>query len=82
MLMSTFFRYEYQLTYSEFIDPHPIDESSKEFKLCIDDILRRIKIMRLCVASTFQQSFILMSAEESSSHVDYAIKKILDGLLE
>ncbi|GET02452.1 hypothetical protein GLOIN_2v1672048 [Rhizophagus clarus] len=24
-------------------DPHPIDESFKEFKLCIDDILRRIK---------------------------------------
>src|SRR5688500_14333447 len=35
------FRYEYQLTYSEFIEPHPIDEDSKEFKLCIDDILRR-----------------------------------------
>ncbi|GES90242.1 hypothetical protein GLOIN_2v1655004 [Rhizophagus clarus] len=24
-------------------NPHPIDESSKEFKLCIDDILRRDK---------------------------------------
>ncbi|CAB4492020.1 unnamed protein product [Rhizophagus irregularis] len=25
--------------------PHPIDEKSPEFKLCIDDILRRIKNM-------------------------------------
>ena len=51
MLMPTFFHYKYQLTYSEFIDPHPIDESSKEFKLCIEDILRRIKNMGPAVDS-------------------------------
>ncbi|POG67244.1 hypothetical protein GLOIN_2v1649992 [Rhizophagus irregularis DAOM 181602=DAOM 197198] len=81
-----------------------IDESSKEFKLCIDDILRRIKnmgpvvdsneAMRCKYISTILYTAVSIlgglvilpqmnvSGEENSSCVDYAIKKILDDLLE
>ncbi|CAJ0832144.1 5833_t:CDS:2 [Entrophospora sp. SA101] len=83
---------------------HPIDESSKEFKLCIDDILRRIKnmgpvidsneAMRCEYISTILHTAVSIvgglvilpqmnvSGEESTGHVDYAIKKILDDLFE
>jgi len=84
--------------------PHPIDEKSPEFKLCIDDILRRIKnmgpvvdsneAMRCEYISTILHTAVSIlgglvilpqmnvSGEESSGRVDYAIKKILDDLLE
>ena len=102
--LTNFFHYEYQLTYSEFIESYPIDESSKEFKLCIDDILRRIKnmgpvvdsneAMRCEYISTILHTAVSIlgglvilpqmnvSGEESSGRVDYAIKKILEDLLE
>ncbi|GBC39949.1 uncharacterized protein OCT59_012120 [Rhizophagus irregularis] len=84
--------------------PHTIDEKSPEFKLCIDDILRRIKnmgpvvdsneAMRCEYISTILHTAVSIlgglvilpqmnvSGEESSGRVDYAIKKILDDLLE
>ncbi|POG64784.1 hypothetical protein GLOIN_2v1672048 [Rhizophagus irregularis DAOM 181602=DAOM 197198] len=84
--------------------PHSIDEKSPEFKLCIDDILRRIKnmgpvvdsneAMRCEYISTILHTAVSIlgglvifpqmnvSGEESSGRVDYAIKKILDDLLE
>ncbi|POG76450.1 hypothetical protein GLOIN_2v1556437 [Rhizophagus irregularis DAOM 181602=DAOM 197198] len=83
---------------------HSINEKSPKFKLCIDDILRRIKNMGLVVDSNEAMrckyiSTILhtavsilgglvilpqmnVSGEESSSRVNYMIKKILDYLLE
>ncbi|RGB27845.1 hypothetical protein C1646_768554 [Rhizophagus diaphanus] len=86
------------------VDPHPIDENSKEFKLCIDDILRRIKnigpvvdsneAMRCEYISTILHTAVSIleglvilpqmnvSGEESSGCVDYAIKKVLEDLLE
>ena len=39
----------YEKTTRLFLDTHPIDENSPEFKLCIDDILRRLKNMGLVV---------------------------------
>src|SRR3954453_10753762 len=94
----------HRLTHSPFIVPHPIDEKSPEFKLCIDDILRRIKnmgpvvdsneAMRCEYTSTILHTAVSIlrglvilpqmnvSGEESSGRVDYAIKKILDDLLE
>src|SRR5581483_1730665 len=87
-----------------FIATHPVDENSAEFKLCIDDILRRIKnmgpvvdsneAMRCEYISTILHTAVsilgglvilpqmTVSGEESSGRVDYAIKKILDDLLE
>jgi len=84
--------------------PHPIDESSKEFKLCIDDILRRIRnmgpvvdsneAMRCEYISTILHTAVSLleglvitpqmnvTGEENTGRVDYAIKKILDDLLE
>ncbi|GBB91162.1 hypothetical protein RclHR1_18300001, partial [Rhizophagus clarus] len=83
---------------------HQIDENSKEFKLCIDDILHRIEnigpvvdsneAMRceyistvLHIAISILRGLVILpqmtvSVEESSDHIDYAIKKILDDLLE
>ncbi|GBC08740.1 hypothetical protein RclHR1_08350010 [Rhizophagus clarus] len=83
---------------------HPIDEDSPEFKLCIDDILRKIRNMGPVVDSNEAMrceyiSAILHTAvslleglvitpqmnitgEENTGRVDYAIKKILDDLLE
>src|SRR3954471_9142974 len=80
------------------------DEEYSEFKLCIDDILRRIKnmgpvvdsneAMRCEYISTILHTAVSIlgglgilpqmnvSGEESSGRVDYAIKKILDDLLE
>src|SRR3954453_14643246 len=94
----------HRLTHSPFIVPHPIDEKSPEFKLCIDDILRRIKNMGpvvdsneamrceyistiLHTAVSILEGLVILpqmnvSGEESSGRVDYAIKKILDDLLE
>ena len=42
--MATFSLTNFGLTNSIY-RPHPIEENSLEFKLCIDDILRRIKNM-------------------------------------
>src|SRR3954453_21335929 len=94
----------HRLTHSPFIVPHPIDEKSPEFKLCIDDILRRIKnmgpvvdsneAMRYEYISTILHTAVSIlgglvilpqmnvSGSDSSGRVDYAIKKILDDLLE
>ncbi|CAG8770049.1 3089_t:CDS:2, partial [Funneliformis caledonium] len=57
---------------------HPIDEDSPEFMLCIDDILRRIRNMGPVVDSNVMN----ITGEENTGRVDYAIKKILDDLLE
>jgi hypothetical protein len=78
----------------------PVDENAPEFKLCIDDILRRIRNMGPVVAIRCEYiSTILYTAvsllegliitpqmkitgEIITGRVDYAIKKILDDLLE
>src|SRR4051812_9881487 len=87
-----------------FIATHPVDENSPEFKLCIDDILRRIKNMGpvidnneamyceyistiLHIAVSILGELVILSqmnvsGEESSGCIDYAIKKILNDLLE
>jgi len=87
-----------------FIDSHPIEENFPEFKLCIDDIIRRIKNMGLVIdsneaicceyistilhtaVSLLKDLLILpqmtVIGAESSSRVDYAIKKIIDSLFE
>ncbi|CAG8609194.1 2598_t:CDS:2, partial [Funneliformis caledonium] len=55
-----------------------VDENSPEFKLCIDDILRRIRNMRPVVDS----NEAMRCDEINTGRVDYAIKKILNDLLE
>ncbi|GBB94850.1 hypothetical protein RclHR1_24240005 [Rhizophagus clarus] len=82
----------------------PVDENSPEFKLCIDDILRRIRNMEpvvdsneaicyeyistiLYTALSLLKGLIItpqmkITGEINTGRVDYAIKKILDNLLE
>ncbi|POG63590.1 hypothetical protein GLOIN_2v1684954 [Rhizophagus irregularis DAOM 181602=DAOM 197198] len=59
-----------------------IPQFTPEIKLCIDDILRRIKNMGPVVDRLVILPQMNVSGEESSGRVDYAIKKILDDLLE
>ena len=81
-----------------------VDENSPEFKLCIDDILRRIRNMGpvvdsneamrceyistiLHIALSLLEGLIItpqmkITGEINTGRVDYAIKKILDDLLE
>jgi hypothetical protein len=83
---------------------YPVDEKSPEFKLCIDDILRKIRNMGpvvdsneamrceyistiLHTALTLLEGLIItpqmkITGEINTGRVDYAIKKILDDLLE
>ncbi|GBB92672.1 hypothetical protein RclHR1_02040034 [Rhizophagus clarus] len=82
----------------------PVDENAPEFKLCIDDILRRIRNMGpvvdsneamrceyistiLHTALSLLEGLIItpqmkITGEINTGRVDYAIKKILDDLLE
>ncbi|GES97389.1 hypothetical protein GLOIN_2v1738235 [Rhizophagus clarus] len=82
----------------------PVDENSPEFKLCIDDILRKIRNMGpvvdsneairceyistiLHTALSLLEGLIItpqmkITGEINTGRVDYAIKKILDDLLE
>jgi hypothetical protein len=102
--MSTFFRYKAWLTHMKFIDTCPINEDSAEFKLCIDDILRKIKNMGpvvdhneaircefistiLHTAVNLLENLIILPqftivGTESTGRVDYAIKKLLHGLVQ
>jgi hypothetical protein len=62
----------------------PVDEKSPEFKLCIDDILLSTI---LHTALTLLEGLIItpqmkITGEINTGRVDYAIKKILDDLLE
>ncbi|CAG8713396.1 16011_t:CDS:2, partial [Funneliformis mosseae] len=60
---------------------HTINESAPEFKLCIDDILYRIKNMGLVVDSNEAMRCNIIG-EENTGCVDYAIKKIISEMLE
>src|SRR5215212_5419039 len=99
--LKEFFFIYFELTYHN-IATHTINESAPEFKLCIDDILHRIKnmgpvvdsneAMRCEYISTILHTAVSLlkdllilpqmtvTGAESSGRVDYAIKKIIDGL--
>ncbi|POG76360.1 hypothetical protein GLOIN_2v1557277 [Rhizophagus irregularis DAOM 181602=DAOM 197198] len=79
----------------QFIPPtHTINESTPKFKLCIDNILRRIKNMGPVYISTILHTAVSILddlvitpqaniiGEENTGRVDYTIKKIISELLK